>query len=67
MVVDLCYEGGTKTITVDYESMQLSKKINTLQKDIGAKKKARDWYMFNLWLYLIRSTGERKCRHACCC
>jgi hypothetical protein len=29
-------------ILVDYESSQLSKKINALQKDIGAKKKARD-------------------------
>jgi hypothetical protein len=42
MVVGLCCEDGTELIIVDYESMQLSKKINTLQKDIGAKKKARD-------------------------
>ena len=44
---------------MDYESSQLSKKINALQKDIGAKKKARDGTGIKL---LIDGLHNSKCR-----
>jgi hypothetical protein len=40
--MDLVFETDIDYMTVDYDSSQLSKKINALQKEIGAKKKARD-------------------------